>query len=132
MSESKSIDTVALARRIYASAVERDRAFPEAMFDQPAWNIMLDLYIAHHEKRLVNMFSASVGARVPQSTAHRWLEKLEEAGLVARRSCTFNSRDVLVELTPGATARMEGLLATIAAGLSADLSDRIDATIGQT
>ena len=122
MSESKSIDPVTLARRIYAAAIERDRAFPEAVFYQPAWAIMLDLYIAHHEKKLVNMFSACIGARVPQSTAHRWLENLEEVGLVARRPGTFNDRDVLVELTPDAIARMEDLLAKIGSGLAADLS----------
>jgi len=121
MSESKSIDTLALARRIYAAAIERDRTFPEAVFDQPAWSIMLDLYIAHHEKRLVNMFGASIGARVPQSTAHRWLENLEEGGLVARRPGTFNDRDVMVALTPDAIARMEGLLARIGDGLCAEL-----------
>jgi DNA-binding transcriptional ArsR family regulator len=121
MSESKPIDTLALARRIYAAGIERQRTFPEVVFDQPAWSIMIDLYIAHHEKRLVNMFGASIGARVPQSTAHRWLEKLEDAGLVARVPSVLNGRDVLVALTPDAVARMEGLLGRIAANLEIDL-----------
>jgi hypothetical protein len=121
MSESKSIDTLALARRIYAAGIERERTFPEVVFDQPAWSIMIDLYIAHHEKRLVNMFGASIGSRVPQSTAHRWIERLEEAGLVARHPCAANARDVLVALTPAAVARMEGLLGRIGADLGIDV-----------
>jgi len=121
MAADRAIDPLALARRIFAGRLERDRMFPEADFDQPAWSMMLDLFIAHHEGRLVNMFAASVASGVPQSTAHRWLEKMEESGLIARHPSARNDRDVMVELTPGALARMEQLLAGFGARLLADL-----------
>ena len=122
MPDHRMTDPLALARRIYTAASERDRAFPEVAFDQPAWSIMLDLYIAHHEGTVVNMFGASVASRVPQSTAHRWLERLEEVGLVGRRTSSHNGRDVLVALSPDALARMDALLASIGNALGADLS----------
>lgn len=112
---------VTLARRIYAARLERDRMFPEVAFDQPAWSLMLDLFIARHEKRVVNTFAACIGAGVPQSTALKWLERMEQVGHIVRYPSVNDSRYLLVELTPDALARMETLLVRLAAQIESEL-----------
>lgn len=62
----------------------RDSLFPESLFADPAWDLLLDLYAAHLEGALIPVTSACIAAAVPQTTALRWIIKLEQLGLIMR------------------------------------------------
>lgn len=70
---------------IYQFRRRRARLFGDAgLFGEPAYDILLDLYIALHQGRKVTISDACVAADVPCSTALRTIRMLEQHGLVRR------------------------------------------------
>jgi DNA-binding MarR family transcriptional regulator len=100
----------------------RDRCFGAELFRDPAWDILLDLYVAAELGRKISVSSACGASGVPAATALRWLTKLEKVGTIVRIPDGSDGRTVHVELTPVALDKMTGLLGRIA--LHASLSGR--------
>jgi DNA-binding MarR family transcriptional regulator len=98
------------ARRLYRQRRRRDRYFPANLFAEPAWDILLDLYVAQAEGRATTTSSACIGAAVPQTTGLRWLTRLEDEGLVRRSTSAGDERMRLVTLTDDGFQRMTELL----------------------
>jgi hypothetical protein len=89
-----------LARQHYRHRRMRARIFgSEALFGEPAWDILLDLFIATKEKRKVSVMSACIGSAVPSTTALRWIAALEREGLIAREDDPDDARRTYVILT---------------------------------
>ena len=89
------------ARRI------RDGLFPEGIFADPAWDMLLDLFACSLEGTKVSVSDACSAASVPPTTALRWVDRLEDCGLVERHPDPLDSRRIYVELTFLATSRIE-------------------------
>lgn len=85
----------------------REGLFPEGIFADPAWDMLLDLFACKLEGKKVGVTSACSAARVPSTTALRCLDRLEECGLVERRPDPSDCRRIYVELTSVAVARIE-------------------------
>lgn len=109
---------LAMRTRAYLRARRlREGLFPEGIFADPAWDMLLDLFACKMEGNRVGVLSACSAAGVPQTTALRWVDRLEECGLVERRRDPQDSRRIYVELTELATRRIElWLNATFQAG----------------
>lgn len=105
----------ALARLLYGQRRGRDRFFSAGLFGEPAWDVLLDLYIARCEGRTVSTKSACVGAAVAPSTALRWLQRLEEGKLVRRRRAKGDGRLIMVEITDAAFDQMTAFLRRLGA-----------------
>jgi hypothetical protein len=89
-----------LARKAYAARRRRGAIFGNHdLFGEPAWDILLDLYIAHVERKDVSVSSACIGSASPPTTGLRWLGVLAEHDLVLREHDPFDQRRVLVRLT---------------------------------
>ena len=99
---------LALARQAYALRRKRAAIFgnPE-LFGEPAWDILLDLYIAHADGKPVSVSSACIGSAAPPTTGLRWLGVLAEEGLVVRENDADDHRRVLVRLTRAGITAME-------------------------
>jgi len=99
---------LALARQAYALRRKRADLFgnPE-LFGEPAWDILLDLYIAHGEAKPVSVSSACIGSAAPATTGLRWLGVLADEGLVVRENDPEDHRRVLVRLTRKGITAME-------------------------
>ncbi len=99
---------LALARQAYGLRRKRAAIFgnPE-LFGEPAWDILLDLYIAHAEGKPVSVSSACIGSAAPATTGLRWLGVLAEEGLVVRENDPEDNRRVLVRLTAKGITAME-------------------------
>jgi hypothetical protein len=99
---------LALARQAYALRRKRAVIFgnPE-LFGEPAWDILLDLYIAHADGKPVSVSSACIGSAAPPTTGLRWLGVLAEEGLVVRENDADDHRRVLVRLTRAGITAME-------------------------
>jgi DNA-binding MarR family transcriptional regulator len=52
----------------------------------PGWSLLLELFRASLEKRTVRLPRLAADARVPSTTALRWIEAFVGAGLVAREA----------------------------------------------
>jgi DNA-binding MarR family transcriptional regulator len=76
----------------------RAKTFGGSMFGEPAWDMLLILYIEHERPRLtVSRLTERSGG--PPTTALRWLEYLESHGLIRRESHPTDGRAVHIALT---------------------------------
>lgn len=91
----------------------RDEFFKAHLFADPAWDILLDLYLSYLEGRTDVVSSVCVAAAVPATTALRWIGALEGEGLVVRLPDESDRRRVMVRLTTDALARIEAYFAAI-------------------
>lgn len=88
------------ARTAYRSRRRRNEVFrDDSLFGEPAWDILLDLFIAAKDRKRLPVTSACIGAAVPTTTALRWLAVLEEKGLVVREQDTVDARRIFVRLS---------------------------------
>lgn len=87
---------------------QRRRVFGHlGILNDPAWDILLELYIAHTTGS--QLYASVVGAEagIPQSTALRWLTVLEKEGLLQRRFDVMDKRRQWVGVTPLARSLMD-------------------------
>jgi hypothetical protein len=84
---ASSDEALACAKRLSRARRRRDAALPEAadLFRDPAWDLLLDLFISGEERGEVSITSVCIGATVPGSTGLRHLTMLHERGLVSIR-----------------------------------------------
>ncbi len=95
------------ARRLYLDRRSRGDVFgDEALFGEPAWDLLLDLFIAAKEGKRVPVTSACIGAAVPTTTALRWLSLMEQRSLILREADPADARRVFVRLSADAYSRM--------------------------
>ena len=92
----------------------RSRPFPDVLFEDPAWDMLLDLYAAHLERAQVSVSSLCIAAAVPPSTALRWISKMTEDGLFVREPDPFDRRRAFMALSEAALDRMNRYFATLA------------------
>lgn len=107
---------VAAAHRLYRERRARLQSFSQsfAIFGEPGWDILLEIYLADTVGRAMCVGTACLAADVAQTTGLRWLAKLERIGLVTREDDPRDGRRGLVMLTPSGRAEMERYLARIA------------------
>ena len=94
---AEAVRTVIRARRL------RARYFPEELFADPAWDMLLDLLQAEIAHLRVPVSSLCIAAAVPATTALRWLKTMVDKGLFLRRADPHDGRRVFVELAPDAS-----------------------------
>ena len=88
------------ARAIYRGRRLRAQLLgDEGLFGEPAWDLLLDLFIAEAEGKRLSVTAACIGAAVPTSTALRWIVILETRGLVRRENDPADARRVFLHLT---------------------------------
>jgi hypothetical protein len=111
---------VELARQIYDARRKRSILHNWAdLFGEPAWDILLDLFIAAHDGRHVSVTSACLASGAPPSTALRWLQLLEEKGLVVRENDLRDARRKHVRISAIGFSEFNRYLRCIADGHSA-------------
>ncbi len=78
-----------------------------ALFGEPAWDMLIDLFIHQCERKPVSTSSLCIASGVPMSSALRMIQRLSEAGLVSRRADPSDGRRFFVELAPDVHQRLE-------------------------
>lgn len=113
--EGKRSRHAELARRAYALRRRRAAIFGhDELFGEPAWDILLDLYIAEADGKPVSVSSACIGSAAPPTTGLRWLGVLAEHDLVLREHDPVDQRRVLVRLTQRGIEAMDRFFALAA------------------
>jgi DNA-binding MarR family transcriptional regulator len=113
VSNLDSKDELRLIRHILRSRRRRDEMFGHELFGEPAWDLLLELYAAEITQQKISVSSACLASAVPQSTALRWIAKLEKDGWVKRKSDPLDGRRYWLFLTPQGVSAMRSYLAKI-------------------
>ena len=101
------INRMAFAERLYKSRRMRSKYFPEELFADPAWDILLLLYSLEQSGQRLSVSAACMSAGVPDSTGHRWADRLIKEGLACREKHPSDRRVSWLRLTDGSRARLD-------------------------
>ena len=88
-----------LAQSLYASRRRRDRYLQADLFGEPAWDMMLDLFVRGVQGKRTAVSSLCIASGVPSTTALRWIGTLYDAGLVIREESEQDRRVVYLGLS---------------------------------
>lgn len=70
------------------------------IFGEPAWDMLIELFIHEAEARPVSTSSLCISSGVPMSSALRLLQRLTDAGLVTREADQTDGRRNFIRLDP--------------------------------
>ena len=98
------------ARAAYRIRGLRNELFGQEMFSDPAWDILLDLFIAAHDGHRLSVSAVCVGARCPAATALRYLNLMSDLGSIYRVADAGDGRRFYIVLQPATFDRLLDLL----------------------
>jgi predicted transcriptional regulator len=100
-----------LAREEYHERQRRKHFLEDMFLGEPAWNMLLDLFVNSALQRRVAVSSICYAAEAPITTALRYIELMAEKGLVERFPDQTDKRRTWIQLTPGTYDAMARYLA---------------------
>ncbi len=102
----------AKAASLYKARRRRAQYFAPAedLFGEPAWDVLLDLFVAHERNQKVSVSSVSAAACVPTTTALRIIAKLTARGMIEDRPDPHDKRRRFLRLTESAVVAMQAYL----------------------
>lgn len=95
------------AAKIQFSRNLRRKELDESILGEPAWDILLALFVIDNDKRRLSIGELARTTHIPQTTMVRWVTALEERELAKKRPNPFDQRVVHVELTDKGRRSME-------------------------
>lgn len=95
------------AGRVYRSRRLRSKYFCDGLFADAAWDILLLLYSLEGGGKRVSVSAVCASAGVPESTGHRWIERLIHNGLLVREKHPSDRRVNWVRLSDQTLDRMD-------------------------
>ena len=98
---TKTVTPQTLATSAREQLVERRRRrkhFPQDMFGEPAWEILLLLYVQKDGRRFT-VTALAQALDLPQNSTGRWLRYLETAGLALRTPHKLDQRSIIAEVS---------------------------------
>jgi DNA-binding MarR family transcriptional regulator len=98
------------ARQIRFSRDLRQKSFDRNIFGEPAWDILLALYVIDGDQRRLNNGELAKLTGLAMAIALRWLDYLEEQGLIDRNPNPFDQRTAYVELSNNGRDAMDRYL----------------------
>lgn len=104
------------AARVHAVIRERrlrGKFFDPALFADPAWDMLLDLFSAELSKARVPISSLCAAAEVPPTTALRWIRGMTASGLFERHPDPSEARRVFIALSRQSSAAMAAYFAAV-------------------
>ena len=115
--ESSRENLLSVARFSLEARQGRVEHFSPAMFGEPAWDLLLALYVTQADTPAPAVSSLAKAAGIAITTAFRWIEYLEEKRLIERQRSSDDGRALTVALTTEGRARLEGFFADLLAGI---------------
>ena len=110
--EQRSLNPARIRAHIKARR-QRDRFFPDDLFADPAWDMLLDLSAARMEGQRVSVSSLCIAAAVPTTTALRWIKTLVDRGIFIRESDPADARRAFIAMAPATAIAMEACLEAV-------------------
>ncbi|MDQ0838858.1 MarR family winged helix-turn-helix transcriptional regulator [Sphingomonas faeni] len=97
-------------RRAIRARRLRDQFFGATLFEDPGWDMLLDLYAAELERGRVSVSSLCIAAAVAPTTALRWIARMTDTGLFERRPDMHDRRRAFMVLSDRASEAMRGYI----------------------
>ncbi len=97
--ERSSAMLASIARSEYEARKSRRRFIDAELLGEPAWDILLDLFIHQAAGRQVSVTSSALASHAPVTTALRYFSALEECGLIRRLKSNTDARVTFLVLT---------------------------------
>ena len=108
-----NVDPLKSAQDIYLIRRKRSQIFHVDLFGEPAWDILLDLYISEKTGKLVAITDACLAACVPLTTALRHVSLLCDAGIAFKVSDSRDKRRHFLRLTPRTSLELDQFFTSI-------------------
>lgn len=103
--ERRALSLAQVAVRLRANAKQRTKHLSQEFLGEPAWEMLLELFIQFAGGATVSTKSLCLASGLADTTALRMLDRLEDAGLIERSHSTVDKRITLVGLSKqGVTA----------------------------
>ena len=99
--------SIAQLKQLLAARRARSTFFGSHLFADPAWDILLQAYVALLEKEPLLVSTICRESVVPATTALRWISILEQEGLLAKRHDPGGDRRWQLEMSPSGRVAME-------------------------
>jgi len=107
----EEVDAYRVARALYTLRRRRDDATAvKGLFGEPAWDILLDLFIANERGSQLQVSSVCIEAGVPSTTILRWIARLERENMIYRVADSGDMRRRYVRLTDHGLETMRRIL----------------------
>ncbi|MCP5396287.1 MAG: hypothetical protein H6918_06085 [Sphingomonadaceae bacterium] len=100
-----------LANAEYQQRRDREKFFEADLLGEPAWDILLDLFVQEARDKKTSVTSACIASGAAPTTALRYIEMLVQKGLVEKVPSTTDSRVTFVRLTSASRKTMTAYLA---------------------
>ena len=107
---------VAKARAVFQERKRREEFLSRAMLGEPAWDMLLGLYIDPDQRMSVGRLVTMVA--VPQTTALRWIDYLEKERLIMKRDDPDDRRFVNIELLDRGRKALDAYFDSLPANLA--------------
>lgn len=104
---------VSRARIVLHARRLRERFFHRIMFGEPAWDILLMLYVSEQSSGRLTMGRLAEWVDTPLTTVVRWVKFLEEEGFVARQPHPTDRRTVFIRLRQKGRAALDSYLGSV-------------------
>ena len=106
-------ELVARARTVLGSRQLRTSYFSPSIFGEPAWDVLLVLYIAEASGARQTIGKLADRIKIPPTTVLRWVDYLEKARLVDRQPHPTDRRVAFIRLLEKGRSALEGYLQAI-------------------
>ena len=103
-------ETLPIARALLEDRRRRSRLFNPGMFGEPGWELLLNLYVNDQDGARLTIGKLIQIAGTAQSTSLRWLDYLEDQGLISREAHPTDARTAFVALTDKARGSLTSYL----------------------
>ncbi len=88
-----------MAKQLLAQRLARFDHFPAELFHEPAWDMLLALFVAHEERRTMNVKTLVASAHAPVTTSQRWIDHLHKLKLIDRVIDPIDRRRIELSLS---------------------------------
>ena len=108
--EAQARSLLWLAEMFQKARKTRNECFPDGIFGETAWEILLDLFIWRLRGKRLSVTGALQGTTCPMTTGLRWLRVLERHNLIERERSVSDARRTWIDLTTDGYTRMARFL----------------------
>jgi DNA-binding MarR family transcriptional regulator len=103
----------AIARTLLDQRLQRKNFLPVALFHEPAWELLLCLYVAHEKGAVLSVKELVTQVDAPVTTSQRWIDQLVHMKLLHREVDPHDRRRLGISLTEQAAKAMARYLSQV-------------------
>lgn len=108
--ERNAVNLAWKAKVIHAKREKRREFLPARLLAEPAWDMLLELFMQYAGGAKVSVTSLCHASHVPTTTALRYVEELHELGLITKERSSSDRRVTFLSLTDKGVLAMGGFL----------------------